>query len=53
MTPEQQNHIAGAKERRKTLTEIGFNDGNIRLILMQEGWSAAAVNEAIKAGERK
>lgn len=51
MTPEQHNNIAGVKERRKTLTESGFNDGNIRLILLQEGWAAAAVNEAMKAGE--
>ena len=50
MTPEQQNHIAGAKDRRKTLIENGFSDKNIRLILLQEGWAAAAVNEAMKAG---
>lgn len=48
MTPEQQKHIAEAKERRKALTEMGFNDENIRLILLQEGWATAVVNEAMK-----
>mgnify|MGYP000215071642 FL=1 len=51
MTPEQKNHIDGAKDRRKTLIESGFSDANIRLILLQEGWAAAAVNESMKAGE--